>query len=66
MSPQISSFSVTPNYEILFFSADIIGVVNILDFLDGKAILSNVKNTLEKFEVGGESNRSEMLLEILF
>uniref|UniRef100_A0A8D3ADJ3 C3/C5 convertase n=1 Tax=Scophthalmus maximus TaxID=52904 RepID=A0A8D3ADJ3_SCOMX len=35
---KISSFSVTPNYEIIFFSSEINEVVNILDYLDGKIV----------------------------
>lgn len=56
MSPQISSFSVTPNYEIIFFSSEYVEVINILDFLDGQVTLSEVKNKLESFEEGGESH----------
>ncbi|XP_054611728.1 complement factor B-like isoform X1 [Dunckerocampus dactyliophorus] len=48
---KISSFSVTPNYEILFFSSDVYEVVNIVDFLDGKTQLSTVKADLEKFKI---------------
>uniref|UniRef100_A0A8C9YCL8 C3/C5 convertase n=1 Tax=Sander lucioperca TaxID=283035 RepID=A0A8C9YCL8_SANLU len=33
---KISSFSVTPNYEIVFFSSEVFEVVRILDFLDQK------------------------------
>ncbi|XP_040006908.1 complement factor B-like [Xiphias gladius] len=48
---KISSFSVTPNYQILFFSADIFEIVSILDFLDGQITLSTVQKELEKFKV---------------
>ena len=65
MSPQISSFTVTPNYEILFFGCDTFEVVNILDFREGKVNLNTVKTDVEQFQPGGESNGSERL-EILF
>lgn len=54
MSPQISSFTVTPNYEIAFFSSDVFEVVNILDYLDNKIELSTIKTEMQKFEIGGE------------
>uniref|UniRef100_A0A3Q1F4Z4 C3/C5 convertase n=1 Tax=Acanthochromis polyacanthus TaxID=80966 RepID=A0A3Q1F4Z4_9TELE len=47
----ISSFSVTPNYEIVFFSSEVYEVVNILDFLDGKASLISVIEILKNFTV---------------
>ncbi|XP_019940984.2 complement factor B-like [Paralichthys olivaceus] len=53
---KISSFSVTPNYEVLFFSADIHEVVDILEFLDGRiAQADGVKKALEKFKVGNRN-----------
>lgn len=64
MCPQISSFAVTPNYEILFFSSDMFEVVNILDFFDRKIVLRTIMDDIEKFKIGGESNRSAILLEI--
>jgi len=66
MSPQISSFTVSPNYDILFFSSEIIKVVNITDFLNAKVEEFTIIDALKNFKVGGESNRSEMLLEMLF
>lgn len=66
MSPQLASFAVTPNYEIVFFSCDIYEVVNIIDFRDGKISLSTIKSQLENSKIGGESNSSEILSEILF
>ena len=55
MSPQISSFSVTPNYEVLFFSSEIYEVVSILDFLDGRLThKDSVKQELDKFKIGRE------------
>ncbi|XP_061818458.1 complement factor B-like [Nerophis lumbriciformis] len=49
---KISSFSISPNYEVLFFSSDVFEVVNIVDFLDGKTQLSTVKTELENFQIG--------------
>lgn len=64
MSPQISSFSVTPNYGVIFFSSEVFEVVKILDFLNGKVVLNTIKDEINKFKVSGESNRSEILLQI--
>nr|XP_046266129.1 complement factor B-like isoform X2 [Scatophagus argus] len=47
---KISSFSVSPNYEIIFFSSEILEIVNILDFLEGKVTLIDIKNKLDKFQ----------------
>lgn len=60
MSPQIASFSVTPNYEIIFFSSEIFEIVNILDFMDSKSKEKFSKQIieLEKFDPEGESNKS--------
>lgn len=55
MSPQISSFTVTPNYEIVFFSSEIYEVVNIIDFLDGKIERSALKTAMDNFTIGSES-----------
>ncbi|XP_035035440.1 complement factor B [Hippoglossus stenolepis] len=53
---KISSFSVTPNYEVLFFSSEIHKVVSILDFLDGRIThTDSVKEELEKFKVGNRN-----------
>lgn len=49
---QISSFTVSPNYEIVFFSSEIFEVVNILDFFDGKEV--KLHDTLKNFKVEGE------------
>lgn len=68
MPPQISSFSVSPNYEILFFSSEIFEVVNIIEFLEDES--KRKKETfiekVENFEVGGESSWIEMLQETVF
>ncbi|XP_070839034.1 complement factor B-like [Chaetodon trifascialis] len=62
---KISSFTVTPNYEIMFFSSDIIEVVNILDFLDSKIELSTIKTELEKFQIG-DRNTAGTDLNLVF
>ena len=49
---KISSFAVTPNYEILFFSSDMFEVVNILDFFDRKIVLRTIMDDIEKFKIG--------------
>lgn len=54
ISPQISTFTVTPNYEILFFSSEISEVVKITDFLENRPV--NIKQELKKFKASGESN----------
>lgn len=56
--PQIASFSVSPNYEIVFFSSEIYRVVNILDFFNAKVELSKVIEDLEKFKIESESTPS--------
>ncbi len=65
MSPQISSFSVSPNYEIVFFSSEIYEVISILNFLNRGVALKDITSEIEKFVVGGELHRSKILLEIL-
>ncbi|KAK2828628.1 hypothetical protein Q5P01_019662 [Channa striata] len=48
---KISSFSVTPNYDIVFFSSELLKIVSITDFMTGNAVLSDVKSQLENFKV---------------
>ncbi|XP_075343488.1 complement factor B-like [Odontesthes bonariensis] len=52
---KIASFSVTPNYEIVFFSSNIYEVANILDFHDGRASLNSIIDDLQKFEITGKN-----------
>lgn len=52
-SPQISSFAVTPNYEIVYFACDIHEVANIIDFRSGKERLQTI---MEKLELQGEEH----------
>lgn len=56
-SAQISSFSVSPNYELLFFSSELDEVVNILDFFDGQPV--DLEGELKNFEVNGGLSVSE-------
>ncbi|XP_051903114.1 complement factor B-like [Hippocampus zosterae] len=49
---KISSFPISPNYEVVFFSSEIFEVVNILDFLDGKVQLNVLKTKVESFNIG--------------
>ncbi|XP_053187161.1 complement factor B-like [Scomber japonicus] len=51
---KISSFAVTPNYDIRFFSSITYEVVNILDFLDGRETQSSLKTKIDNFEVNDE------------
>ncbi|XP_062289674.1 complement factor B-like [Scomber scombrus] len=48
---KISSFAVTPNYDIRFFSSEIFKVVSILDFLDGTDTLSSLKTKMDNFTI---------------
>lgn len=50
-SAQISSFSVSPNYELLFFSSELFEVVNILDFFENQPV--DIKGELNRFRVNG-------------
>lgn len=56
MFPQIASFSVTPNYEIAFFSSEVFEVVKILDFLNEGGKPKNMIEELRKFKVDGKTN----------
>uniref|UniRef100_A0A669EIE7 C3/C5 convertase n=1 Tax=Oreochromis niloticus TaxID=8128 RepID=A0A669EIE7_ORENI len=58
----ISSFTVTPNYEITFFSSELYEIVNIIDFMDGTAKLSDVKTKLEEFAVGDRNTGTNLNL----
>jgi len=54
--PQISTFTVSPNYEIVFFSSEVYEIVSILDFFNAerKIELKTIIEDLEKFEVNGK------------
>ncbi|XP_041808468.1 complement factor B-like [Chelmon rostratus] len=51
---KISSFSLTPNYEIIFFSCEIFEVVNIFDFVNGRIQLNTIKDELNNFQIDGK------------
>ncbi|XP_061659704.1 complement factor B-like isoform X2 [Syngnathoides biaculeatus] len=48
---KISSFPISPNYEVIFFSSAVYEIVNILDFLQGKVQLNILKKDLENFKI---------------
>ncbi|XP_035522774.1 complement factor B-like [Morone saxatilis] len=50
---KIASFSVNPNYEIIFFSSVVIEVVNILDFFERKQ--EDILEKLDRFDKGDAS-----------
>ncbi|XP_059208414.1 complement factor B-like [Centropristis striata] len=58
---KISGFSVTPNYEIIFFSSEVFEVVNILDFVNGDGMLSTILSKLEKFQRNNDMTRGTNL-----
>ncbi|XP_017273663.1 complement factor B-like [Kryptolebias marmoratus] len=59
---KIASFTVSPNYEIIFFSSEIYEVVNILDFIDAKVELKKVIKDLESFEIGDRNTGTDLNL----
>ncbi|XP_068600166.1 complement factor B-like [Brachionichthys hirsutus] len=52
---KIASFSVTPNYDIAFFSSEILEVVSIMNFFNGKIKLADVKKRIEAFDVSRQN-----------
>uniref|UniRef100_A0A1A8CQQ0 C3/C5 convertase n=1 Tax=Nothobranchius kadleci TaxID=1051664 RepID=A0A1A8CQQ0_NOTKA len=59
---KIARFSVSPNYEIIFFSSEIYEVVNIHDFFDQRADLTKVIEDLENFEIGDKNTGTDLNL----
>ncbi|KAM8899315.1 complement factor B-like [Spinachia spinachia] len=59
---KISSFSVTPNYEIVFFSSEVFEIVKILDFLDEDVKPKNMLHELKKFKVGDKNTGTDLNL----
>ncbi|CAG00502.1 unnamed protein product [Tetraodon nigroviridis] len=57
---KISSFSVSPNYELLFFSSELSEVVNILDFFENQPV--DIKGRLTKFKVNEEHTGTDLNL----
>lgn len=52
-SPQISSFAMNPNYEIVFFTCDIHEVANIIDYRSGNSAIQTIMQQLENFQING-------------
>ncbi|XP_037324059.2 complement factor B-like isoform X2 [Pungitius pungitius] len=59
---KISSFSVTPNYEIVFFSSEVFEVVKILDFLDKDIKPKNMLDEMKKFKVDDKNTGTDLNL----
>ncbi|XP_020321310.2 complement factor B isoform X1 [Oncorhynchus kisutch] len=54
---KVSSFSVSPNYEIIFFASDVLEVVNIIDFSgDKRKPLEKVLTDLDNFKYDARDN----------
>ncbi|TNN63483.1 Complement factor B [Liparis tanakae] len=55
---KISTFAVSPNYEIIFFSSEVYEIASILDFVNvtKKVELKTIIEDLKKFEVMGRFN----------
>uniref|UniRef100_A0A8C2WUR2 C3/C5 convertase n=1 Tax=Cyclopterus lumpus TaxID=8103 RepID=A0A8C2WUR2_CYCLU len=59
---KISTFTVSPNYEIVFFSAEVYEIVNILDFLDKKIELKAIIDDLKNFKVDEKNTGTDLNL----
>ncbi|XP_068571958.1 complement factor B-like [Cebidichthys violaceus] len=59
---KISTFDVSPNYEIIFFSSEVFEVVKILDFFDEKIVLSTIIDKIKNFEVEGRNTGTDLNL----
>ncbi|KAM3600966.1 uncharacterized protein V6R79_005319 [Siganus canaliculatus] len=57
---KISSFAVTPNYDIVFFSSEKFEVVNILDRLDPNLQLSTIRQAVENFDVKDKQTGTDL------
>ncbi|XP_078121876.1 complement factor B-like isoform X2 [Sander vitreus] len=57
---KISSFSVTPNYEIVFFSSEVFEVVKILDFFNQKIERSAILTQLKNFKIGERNTGTDL------
>ncbi|TKS82993.1 Complement factor B [Collichthys lucidus] len=53
---KISSFTMSPNYEIVFFSSEIDEVVNILEFWDKKDFRKDILGKLDTFGINDRSS----------
>ncbi|XP_043995746.1 complement factor B-like [Gambusia affinis] len=59
---KIASFSVSPNYDIVFFSSEVYRVVNILDFFSANVELNKVIEDLEAFKIGNKNTGTDLNL----
>ncbi|XP_056264192.1 complement factor B isoform X2 [Pseudoliparis swirei] len=59
---KISTFTVSPNYEIVFFSSEVYEIVSILDFFNAerKIELKTIIEDLEKFEVNDRNTGTNL------
>uniref|UniRef100_A0A3B3HMA3 C3/C5 convertase n=1 Tax=Oryzias latipes TaxID=8090 RepID=A0A3B3HMA3_ORYLA len=57
---KIAAFTVSPNYEILFFSADVYEVVSIVEFYEGNVTLDSAIKNLEDFQIGDKSTGTDV------
>ncbi|KAF1378588.1 hypothetical protein PFLUV_G00192100 [Perca fluviatilis] len=57
---KIASFTVTPNYEIVFFSSEVYEVVSILDFLDKQITLKAILTELGNFKIGERNTGTDL------
>ncbi|XP_054899958.1 complement factor B-like [Poeciliopsis prolifica] len=57
---KIASFSVSPNYEIVFFSSKLYQVVNIHNFFNATVELNKVIEDLKKFEAGNTNTGTDL------
>ncbi|KAM9348847.1 complement factor B-like, partial [Symphorus nematophorus] len=57
---KITSFSVAPNYEILFFACEIFEVANILDFWNNRITLRNIKSEVENFRLNDRTTGKDL------
>ncbi|KAI3373651.1 hypothetical protein L3Q82_022242 [Scortum barcoo] len=65
LTQKIASFTVSPNYEILFFSAEVLEVVNILDFKEGKIKPDSLKERLENVVIEGHTHGTNLYLAFM-
>ncbi|XP_041863655.1 complement factor B-like isoform X3 [Melanotaenia boesemani] len=57
---KISSFTVSPNYEIIFFSSDVYEIVNILEFRGNKIPLADIVERLESFDTSDKNTGTDI------
>ncbi|KAM9332688.1 complement factor B-like [Pholidichthys leucotaenia] len=57
---KISSFSVSPNYEIIFFSSEVYEVADIIKFLDGRVKLDSVIRDIKSFTIEDKSPGTDL------